>query len=192
VAEKGCSNLLRGTAAEQEGIILINLINDLELAEKAEKQIGGEGGEANMNANEINGIEAEEEGGTTSIPLGIERAAPRSVASAGAPASSASQRKERTRRVGGRAFKRLESEVDIACDGPWLLVAVPQWSREGWLSLKLFRNAEARKRCWYLGVKNGLMARNTDAALLAAHHPELVAWIVECATAYQTANYDKL
>ena len=34
---------------------------DLAVAEKAEKQIGGEGGEANMNSNEINGLEAEKQ-----------------------------------------------------------------------------------------------------------------------------------
>lgn len=165
---------------------------ELKLAEKAEKQVGGEGGTADMNVNKINEIRAEEEGGTVSIPLGILDAAPRSVASAGAAASPATQQRTPTRQVGGRAFKRLESEVDIASNGPWLLVAVPQWSREGWLSLKLFRDEQSRKRCWYLGCKDGLMARNSDAALLAAHHPELVAWVVECATAYQTANIDNV
>jgi len=165
-----------------------------ELAEKAEKQIGGEGGEADMNANGIKEIEAEQEKAEEhGIPLGITNtAAPRGVASAGATASHATQGGEAVRLVGGRTFKRLESEVDLASNGPWLLVAVPQWSREGWLSLKLFRDAEARKRCWYLGCKDGLMARNSDAALLAAHHPELVAWVVECATAYQTANIDNV
>jgi hypothetical protein len=165
---------------------------ELKLAEKAEQQVGGTGGTADMNVNRINEMRAEEEGGTDSIPLGILEAAPRGVASAGAAASHATQQSRPTRQVGGRAFKRLESEVDIASNGPWLLVAVPQWSRDGWVSLKLFRDAQTRKRCWYLGCKNGLMARNSDAALLAAHHPEMVAWVVECATAYQTANNDKV
>ena len=144
-----------------------------------------------MNINRINDIWAEQEKAEEyGIPLGITNtAAPRGVASAGATASHATQPSRPTRQVGGRTFKRLESEVDIASDGPWLLVAVPQWSRDGWLSLKLFRDApQARKRCWYLGCKNGLMARNTDAALLAAHHSELVAWVVEQATEYQRHN----
>ena len=147
-----------------------------------------------MNTNRINDIRAEQEKAEEyGIPLGITNtAAPRSVASAGAAASPATQPQMAVRVIGGRAFKRLESEVDIASNGPWLLVAVPQWSREGWLSLKLFRDEQSRKRCWYLGCKDGLMARNSDAALLAAHHPELVAWVVECATAYQTANNDNV
>ncbi len=163
---------------------------ELKLAEKAEQQVGGTGGTADMNVNKINEIRAEQEKAEQhGIPLGITNTAPRSVASAGAPASHATQPSRPTREVGGRMFKRLESEVDIASNGPWLLVAVPQWSRDGWLSLKLFRDAQAaRKRCWYLGCKNGLMARNTDAALLAAHHPELVAWVVEQATEYQRHN----
>lgn len=169
-----------------------NYDEELKLAEKAEKQVGGEGGTADMNVNKINEMRAEEEGGTALTPLGVLRAAPRGVASAGAAASHATQPSRPTRHVGGRTFKRLESEVDIASDGSWLLVAVPQWSRDGWVSLKLFRDAQARKRCWYLGCKDGLMARNTDAALLAAHHPELVAWVVECATAYQTANINNV
>lgn len=177
-------------AEKQQGSLIEMKSTTYELAEKAEKQIGGEGGEADMNVNRINDIRAEKEKAEKhGIPLGITNtAAPRSVASAGAAASHATQPSRPTRRVGGRTFKRLESEVDIASNGPWLLVAVPQWSRDGWLSLKLFRDAQARKRCWYLGCKNGLMARNTDAALLAAHHPELVAWVVEQATEYQRHN----
>ena len=156
-------------AEKQQGSLIEMKSTTYELAEKAEKQIGGEGGEADMNVNRINDIRAEKEKAEKhGIPLGITN--------------------RPTRRVGGRTFKRLESEVDIASNGPWLLVAVPQWSRDGWLSLKLFRDAQARKRCWYLGCKNGLMARNTDAALLAAHHPELVAWVVEQATEYQRHN----
>jgi hypothetical protein len=181
-------------AEKQQGSLIEMKSTTYELAEKAEKQIGGEGGETDMNVNRINNIRAEQEKAEQhGIPLGITNIpAPLSVASAGAAASSASQGGEAVRVIGGRAFKRLESEVDIASNGPWLLVAVPQWSRDGWVSLKLFRDAQARKRCWYLGCKDGLMARNSDAALLAAHHPEMVAWIVECATAYQTANNDKV
>ena len=164
---------------------------DLAVAEKAEKQIGGEGGEANMNSNEINGLEAEKQVAEKHVsPLGEYKEGSRSVPPPfGSGGDSASPQKVGLRRlVGGRWMHRHEGEQDIGRDEEWLLVRCPHWCRDGWNSLKVYRDKRGRKRCWYVGVKDGRMARNSDAELLALHHADRVEGVIAQVDRYVAAQ----
>jgi hypothetical protein len=164
---------------------------DLAVAEKAEKQIGGEGGEANMNSNEINGLEAEKQLAEKPYnPLGVYKgergASPLPEGSGGDSAPEATAGLKRL--VGGRWMHRHEGEEEIGQQAEWLLVRCPHWSRDGWHSLKLYRDRKGRKRCWYVGVKDGRMAKNGDASLLLEHHADRVEWVIAQVDRYVAAQ----
>jgi len=88
------------------------------------------------------------------------------------------------RSVGNRNLLWREDEVELGEMGAWILVMVESWCQNGWTSLKLFLNEAGPKNLWQVGYKNGRLARNKDAALLQAHHPEVIDWIISTTKDY--------
>ena len=77
------------------------------------------------------------------------------------------------RMIGGRRYKRYEGEVVYAIDGRWVLVMVPEWSKDGWTSFKLFYDYKpAKKRIWHLAVKDGRVTGGIFITHLERNHPD--------------------
>ena len=82
--------------------------------------------------------------------------------------------------VGGRKMLRRKGDVTVAQKGEWTLVHVTDWSAHGWASMHLYRDkADAKKRLYQIGVKDGAVARNRSAKLLEEQFPEMLEWVVE-------------
>jgi hypothetical protein len=86
---------------------------------------------------------------------------------------------EPARVVGGKVFVRREDEVTIGEFGDWIVVNVPGWGKDGWRSLKIFRNVKGPKNLWQIGVKEGSHARNRAAKLLEQYYPGVIDRVVE-------------
>jgi hypothetical protein len=79
--------------------------------------------------------------------------------------------------IGGRRYKRYEGEVIHAIDGRWMLVMVPEWSKDGWTSFKLFYDYKpAKKRIWHLAVKDGRVTGGIFITHLERNHPDALYW----------------
>lgn len=91
--------------------------------------------------------------------------------------------KQRKRKVGARMLVARDDEIVIARNGEWTLVRVDGWSTSQWMSLKLFRNAQAPKNLWQLGInsKGTRFAQNRDIRLLQEHHPDIAEWVLKTA-----------
>jgi len=90
-----------------------------------------------------------------------------------------------SRMIGGRAYMRHDGEVDVAKKDRWVLVHVPEWSRDGWKSYKLFLDdAKARKKVWHLAHKDGRITGGAFITNLMENHPDALQWatwaIKEC------------
>lgn len=79
--------------------------------------------------------------------------------------------------VGGRRFIQQPGEQIIGQIGDWFVVQVPGWSKDGWLSLKIFRDVKGPKNLWQIGVKGGVFARNRSRRLLEEHYPEALSLV---------------
>lgn len=73
------------------------------------------------------------------------------------------------------------SLTPLATVGDFTLYERRDRSTAEWRSLKLIHtggDAGKRKRNWWLGWNGERLSRNTDARHLAAHHPEVSAWVI--------------
>lgn len=91
----------------------------------------------------------------------------------------------KTRKVGSRKLVVRDDETVLGTRGEWLLVKIEGWTTSSWMSLKLFRHAEAPKNLWQVGVSTDgkRFAQNRDIRLLQEHHPEIAEWVLEAARA---------
>ena len=72
-----------------------------------------------------------------------------------------------------------EDEVSIVEDGPWEIVIVAGWCKDGWASCKVFYHQPAPKNLFQIGVKDGRAARNIGSRMLQEYHPGILQWVVE-------------
>ena len=80
--------------------------------------------------------------------------------------------------VGGKKYLFANGQKEILKDGIWSLHKVEPDGRESeWENYKLYRDAKAKKRVWYISVHetNGLYA-NADLAKLDLYHPGMKEW----------------
>ena len=88
--------------------------------------------------------------------------------------------KKLMRRIGGKMYKRYPKEEIVARNGRWILVLVPEWSRDGWDSYKLFYDHKfAKKRVWHLAHKAGRITGGVFITHLEKHYPEALIWARE-------------
>jgi hypothetical protein len=73
----------------------------------------------------------------------------------------------------------------IATKAGWILLERPTKHLPPWQSFKLVfsdphrdRRRRQPKHTWWLGHNGERLARNTDAGHLAAHYPEIYAWVL--------------
>ena len=84
-----------------------------------------------------------------------------------------------TRKVAGRVYKRYPGEAVVGTDRKWILVHVPEWSRGGWQSFKLFLNDRvASRRLWHLAVCGGRVSGGEFVTHLTANYPSALDWAV--------------
>lgn len=84
------------------------------------------------------------------------------------------------RRVGKWLVLKRPDDVVIAKTKGWELVEVQGWERDGWINLKLFRMAIAKKNVYYIGIncESFEFGRNKDQVVLINQHPEIIPWII--------------
>lgn len=87
-------------------------------------------------------------------------------------------------RYGDRNYLRVEGQALISQDGHWHLVLVPEWTRDGWLSFKLYLNRKAKKNLWHIGVKDGQAAKSRESYALSVQHPGRLDWVIAQAGLY--------
>jgi hypothetical protein len=92
---------------------------------------------------------------------------------------------EPVRMVGGKRFVMQPGEEVIGQWGKWIVVNVPEWGRDGWDSLKIFRDVKGPKNLWQIGFKNGRPARNGAKRLLEEYYPEALPAITEIVVKWQ-------
>lgn len=94
------------------------------------------------------------------------------------------------RKVGKRKVLLRPDEVDIAETKGWLMVEVTGWKNDGWVNMKLFRMAKAKKNVYYIGVNLEKMelGRSKDQFVLITHNPEIVPWVINSVKQYVSEN----
>ncbi len=98
---------------------------------------------------------------------------------------------EEVRVLGGRRILKRPDEVELAVDPKWMLVEVTGWSANGWRSLKLLRAGKTPKSVWYLGIKDGKLAKSKELFKLQIYHPEMVDWIIAKVDEYENKCISK-
>jgi hypothetical protein len=89
---------------------------------------------------------------------------------------------------GKRKVLKREDEVVVATQAGWILAQVADWSRDGWVSLKLIRTKAAKKNVYYLGAKDGRLSRNRDGQSLNVQFPKMEEWILDELNRYSKLN----
>lgn len=84
-------------------------------------------------------------------------------------------------RYGGRHFLITPGQMLIAQDGPWHLVAVGAWDRDGWTNFKLYLNERARKNLYNLSVNKRAIFGKRDIAILDEYYPDRKEWALKMA-----------
>lgn len=85
---------------------------------------------------------------------------------------------------GGKNFLITPGQMLVQQDGPWHLVVVPDWQREGWHNFKLYLDAKAPKNLFNLSINGQGVFRRRDALLLEEYHPGRLDWFEQMAMAY--------
>ena len=80
--------------------------------------------------------------------------------------------------VGGRKYRFSDEQEEVHSDGEWSLHRY-NGHVEGWTNYKLYRDAKARKRVWYIGIHhaNGLN-QNIEMDKLDKYHPKMKEWVL--------------
>lgn len=88
-------------------------------------------------------------------------------------------------RYGNRNFIRAPDQALIARQGTWHLVIAPTYTRDGWMSFKLYSNvAKVRKNLWKLSFRHAALTANSDLDILTQYHPDMLDWVTEQANRY--------
>lgn len=80
--------------------------------------------------------------------------------------------------VGNKRLKVNADEVELAADGDWRLVNCTAYSKDGWLSLKLYLDRQEIKNVWRLGLHGVHRAKTKDGFLLQQFYPAMWDWVV--------------
>lgn len=80
--------------------------------------------------------------------------------------------------VGGRSYLFSDGQKEIYSDGEWSLHQYNSRNPdEQWTNYKLYRNAKAKKRVWYMGVhQDAGLHTNADVEKLNKYHPGMLEW----------------
>ena len=90
--------------------------------------------------------------------------------------------------VGGRRFIQQPGEVIIGQMGEWFVVQVPHWSKDGWVSCKIFRDMKGPKNLWQVGFKGGRAARNRSSRLLKEHYPGVLEQVAAVVSEWESRS----
>lgn len=94
-------------------------------------------------------------------------------------------------RYGGRNFLITPGQRLVAQDGPWHLVAVEAWNREGWTNFKLYFNRKAKKNMYNVSVNKRSIYGKRDIDILDEYHPERKAWVLQMALDFIDGKLEK-
>lgn len=91
-------------------------------------------------------------------------------------------------RYGERNFLITPGQGLVQQDGPWHLVAVPSWEREGWWNFKLYLDEKAPKNLFNISINRSGVYTRRDAVILMEHFPDRMVWFEAMAKRYASGE----
>lgn len=91
-------------------------------------------------------------------------------------------------RYGEKNFLVTPGQGLVAQDGPWHLVVVPDWERDGWHNFKLYLDEKAPKNLFNLSINGQGVYGRRDAQILEEYFPGRLGWFEEMAKKYASGE----